>query len=73
MNVEDLLKGFGRIHGALNRMKKAPHGTLGFSITYIEYELDALREKVEDAFHEKNDEIDCLREEIMTLTCKEAN
>ena len=64
MNDIEILNQFGRIHGALNRMKKAPRGTLGFSITHIEYELDALREKVEDALNEKNDEIADLKKAI---------
>lgn len=68
-DIEILNHQIDNIYHAVDRMRTAPRGTLSFSISYIEHELDALREKIRDAFHDMEYEIDCLKNEKENNQC----
>lgn len=61
MNDIEILNQIDNIYHAANGLRSTPLSEVDINVILIRNAVDALRDNVEDAFHEKEYEMECLK------------
>lgn len=69
MNDIEILNQIDNIYHAVDRLRPRPFAADDFNIILIKNAVDALRNNVEDVFHDMEYEIDCLKNEKENNQC----